>query len=50
MLELNKIYSVEVFFYLEGCDPDCLSQRVAMDEAALNLAFFGLLVEAGGTA
>ena len=49
-LELNKIYSVEVFFYLEGCDPDCLSQRVAMDEAALNLAFFGLLVEAGGTA
>lgn len=44
-LELNQIYTVDIYFYLEGCDPDCLTDRVAMDEAFLNLAFFGLLAE-----
>ncbi|MGM9605767.1 MAG: hypothetical protein ACI3XG_11970 [Faecousia sp.] len=42
-LELNRIYAVDVYFYLEGCDPDCLSEKVGMDQAALNLAFYGLL-------
>lgn len=44
-LELNRVYAVDIFFYLEGCDPDCLTQRVARDEAVLDLAFFGLLAE-----
>lgn len=42
-LELNKEYTVDVYFYLEGCDPDCISDRVGRDDAVLNLAFFGLL-------
>ena len=44
-LELNRIYRVDIYFYLEGCDPDCLTDRVAMDEALLKLAFFGLLAQ-----
>lgn len=48
-LELNHIYAVDIFFYLEGCDPDCTSEKVAMDSAALTLAFYGMMVseEAG---
>lgn len=42
-LELNRVYAVDVYFYLEGCDPDCLSEKVGMDQAALTLAFYGLL-------
>lgn len=44
-LELNRVYTLDIYFYLEGCDPDCLVERVARDSAVLNLAFFGLLVE-----
>ena len=42
-LNLNETYTVDVYFYLEGCDPDCLSDKVALTKAALNLAFYGLL-------
>lgn len=42
-LTLNEVYTVDVYFYLEGCDPDCLSDRVGMTKASLNLAFYGLL-------
>lgn len=42
-LELNKLYALDIYFYLEGCDPDCISEKVAMDTAALNLAFYGLI-------
>ncbi len=44
-LELNRIYTVDVYFYLEGCDPDCRSEKVGMDQAALKLAFYGLLAQ-----
>ena len=49
-LELNRVYAVDIYFYLEGCDPDCLSERVAGDAATLMLAFFGLLAESEGGA
>ena len=42
-MELNRIYQADIYFYLEGCDPDCLSDKVALSKAALNLAFYGLL-------
>jgi hypothetical protein len=41
-LELNKIYPVDIYFYLEGCDPDC-SDSISYDEAELHLAFYGIL-------
>lgn len=44
-LELNRIYAVDIYFYLEGCDPDCTSDKVGLDQAALNLAFYGLLAD-----
>ena len=48
-MKLDEIYRLDIYFYLEGCDPDCISETVAMDSAALNLAFYGLPVsqEAG---
>lgn len=42
-LELNELYTVDIYFYLEGCDSDCVSEKVALDTAALHLAFYGLI-------
>ncbi|MDD5832937.1 MAG: hypothetical protein PUC98_05620 [Clostridiales bacterium] len=43
-LELNHSYKVDVYYYLEGCDPDCTDdlQRSDMD---MNLYFYGVLTE-----
>jgi hypothetical protein len=41
-LELNRTYAVDVYFYLEGCDPDC-SNEVWYNRADLHLAFYGIL-------
>ena len=40
-MELNRIYTVDVYFYLEGCDPDC-SDSVSWQEADIHLAFYGV--------
>lgn len=45
-MELGRIYSVDVYFYLEGCDPDC-SESVQQNEADLHLAFYGVLDQEG---
>ena len=44
MMELNRIYAVDVYFYLEGCDPDC-SDVTKLDSLNLHLAFYGVLTE-----
>ena len=41
-MELGRIYAVDVYFYLEGCDPDC-SENVQLNEANIHLAFYGVL-------
>ena len=41
-MELNRVYKLDIYFYLEGCDPDC-SSSVELDEADLYLAFYGVL-------
>lgn len=41
-MELNRIYLVDVYLYLEGCDPDC-SNSICTNEADLHLAFYGIL-------
>jgi hypothetical protein len=43
-MEMNRIYAVDIYFYLEGCDPDC-SDSVSFNEADLRLAFYGVCVE-----
>lgn len=46
-MELNKIYPVDIYFYLEGCDPDC-SDVISYDSVDLHLAFYGVLTAAEG--
>lgn len=46
-MELNKVYILDIYFYLEGCDPDC-SDSVSFDAAQLHLAFYGMISQEGG--
>ena len=46
-MELGRIYAVDVYFYLEGCDPDC-SENVQLNEANIHLAFYGVLDQKEG--
>ena len=46
-MELGKIYTVDVYFYLEGCDPDC-SDSVSFDQSELYLGFYGVLSQGAG--
>ncbi len=41
-MELNKEYAVDIYFYLEGCDPDCTAS-VGLNEVDMQLAFYGVL-------
>lgn len=41
-MEFGKIYTVDIYFYLEGCDPDC-SDAVSFNTSDLHLAFYGVL-------
>lgn len=41
-MKLNQIYTLDVYFYLEGCDPDC-SDGISQNMADIHLAFFGVL-------
>lgn len=45
-MELGKIYPVDIYFYLEGCDSDC-SESIQLNEAELHLAFYGVLDQEG---
>ena len=45
-MELNKEYTLDVYFYLEGCDPDC-SNSISFDAAQLHLAFYGMISQEG---
>ena len=42
-MEVNRIYPVDIYFYLEGCDPDCSDAGISFDQADLHLAFYGIL-------
>lgn len=46
-MEFGKIYTVDVYFYLEGCDPDC-SDAISFDASNLYLAFYGVLDQGAG--
>lgn len=43
-MELNRTYQADIYFYIEGCDPDC-SDSISYDGADLHLAFYGILEE-----
>lgn len=43
-LEIGKIYQLDIYFYLEGTDPDC-SGSLQKNGATIQLAFYGALTE-----
>ncbi len=44
VLELNQTYILDIYFYLEGCDPDC-TEKISMHQIDLHMAFYGVLTE-----
>ena len=40
-MDLNTIYTLDIYFYLEGCDPDC-SEEISRDDTNMQLAFYGV--------
>ena len=40
-MNLNQIYSVDIYFYIEGCDPDC-SSYIQYSLADLQIGFYGI--------
>ena len=40
-MNLNQIYSVDIYFYIEGCDPDC-SSYIQYSIADLQIGFCGI--------
>lgn len=45
-LPLNQVVTVEVYFYLEGCDPDC-TNAIRTTEMSIQLPFYGVLSTEG---
>lgn len=43
-IELNRVYAVDVYFWLEGCDPDC-SDYISFENLDLTLHFYGVVEE-----
>ncbi len=41
-LVFDQIYALDIYFYLEGCDPDCCDS-IFFDGSDLRLAFYGVL-------
>ncbi|MBU5480518.1 hypothetical protein [Blautia sp. MSJ-19] len=41
-MQFNKIYTVDIYFYIEGCDPDCSSQ-IEFSTSDLQIGFYGVL-------
>ena len=43
-MDLNRIYTLDIYIYLEGCDPDC-SEAVELSSMDFYLAFYGILMK-----
>lgn len=48
-LERNTVYPLDIYFYLEGCDPDC-NETISTQTCELYLSFFGVVDGEGGAA
>ena len=46
-MEFGRVYTLDIYFYLEGCDPDC-SDDVQLDAADIHLTFYGALSQEAG--
>lgn len=43
-IDLGEVYAVDVYFWLEGCDPDC-SDHISFENLDLTLRFYGVVGE-----
>ncbi|MBQ4428056.1 MAG: hypothetical protein II881_09985 [Oscillospiraceae bacterium] len=43
-INLGEVYAVDVYFWLEGCDPDC-SDHISFENLDLTLRFYGVVGE-----
>ncbi|NCC07614.1 MAG: hypothetical protein EOM30_06125 [Clostridia bacterium] len=48
-LPLNTVCTVDIYFYIEGCDVDCTND-IRATEMSIQLPFYGVLTEKGGAA
>lgn len=44
LMDLNRVYTLDIYVYLEGCDPDC-SEAVQLGNLDFYLAFYGILTK-----
>ena len=42
-MNLNQIYSVDIYFYIEGCDPDCYGNLAGQSLDKMALSFAGYI-------
>ncbi len=40
-IDLNRIYELDVYFYIVGCDPDC-SEAIYHDAADIYIPLYGI--------
>lgn len=45
-MDLNRTYQVDIYVYLEGCDPDC-SNAISFDASEIQLGFYGAVSQGG---
>ena len=41
-IDLNRVYPLDIYFYIEGCDPDC-SDNISLLATDLHIALYGAL-------
>ena len=44
IIDMNKVYQLDIYFYLEGTDPDC-SNYLNLKGSTIQLAFYGAMTE-----
>ena len=44
VIDLNEVYQLDIYFYLEGTDPDC-SNYLNLKGSTIQLAFYGAMTE-----
>lgn len=46
VLDFDKVYAMDVYIYLEGCDPDC-TDSIQLNRFDVHLGLYGVLTEEG---
>ncbi len=44
ILDLDQTYALDIYYYLEGADPDC-TEEISLELVDLHMAFYGVLIQ-----